>query len=484
MRRRYRSWLYENGRKVSIGRFVSARLHRRIFMWFGATILITALAAVATIGAIDRVGNSGWRREHARAQSFVAHGFERVWADPAARDTLARAFAEDLEIDLELVDATGRRLARYGQPCRAQTLVAPVRDEGGPLGTVLLCPARGRSGGSLRFALPLLAVAIVMWGASGLIARRLARPLVDLAHVAHEIGAGKLSSRVRLDCHGQQGEVGVVAEAVNDMAARIERQIADQRELLAAVSHELRTPLARIRLLTEMAREGGGPSACVLDDLDREVMEIDALVGDLLASSRLDFAALTVTRLDPAEAGIRALERAGLDPTLLEVVEGTPALQADATLLARALANLLENARAHAGGAERLRVRPGGQRGVVFEVEDRGPGFADGEETRIFEPFFRRERAQGGESGAERGSLGLGLALCKRIAEAHGGRAFAERREGGGARVGIELALHPPTSAARPQGRDGEATRVDRATRADRATRPDRADGDARPRRA
>ncbi len=179
------------------------------------------------------------------------------------------------------------------------------------------------------------------------------------------------------------------------MAARIERQLADQRELLAAVSHELRTPLARIRLLTEMAREGNGPSACVLDDLDREVMEIDALVGDLLASSRLDFAALTVTRLDPAEAAIRALERAGLDPTLLEVDEGTPAFQADATLLARALANLLENARAHAGGAERLRVRPGGQRSVAFEVEDRGPGFADGEETRIFEPFFRRERARG-----------------------------------------------------------------------------------------
>lgn len=455
---RCRSWLCENGRKVSIGRFLSARLHRRIFMWFGATILITAFAAIATVGAIDRVGNSGWRHEHARAQFFVGHQFQRVWADPVARDALARVIAEDFDTDLELLDATGRRLARYGQPCRAQTLVTPVRGEGGPIGTVLLCPGRGRSGASLRLALPLLAVGVVLWAASGLISRRLARPLVDLAHVAHEIGAGKLSSRVRLDCHGQQGEVSVVAEAVNDMAARIERQVADQRELLAAVSHELRTPLARIRLLTEMARGNGGPSAPVFDDLDREVMEIDALVGDLLASSRIDFAALTVTRLDPAETAIRALERAGLDPTLLEVAEGTPAFAADATLLARALANLLENARAHAGGAERLRVRPGGPSRVVFEVEDRGPGFAEeGEETRIFEPFFRRERVQGSESGAERGSLGLGLALCKRIAEAHGGRAFAERREGGGARVGIEIALRPPASAARLAGRPRRA---------------------------
>ncbi|WP_437679905.1 HAMP domain-containing sensor histidine kinase [Sorangium sp. So ce131] len=441
-----RSWLHERRASVAIGRFLSARLHRRIFMWFGATILLTALAAFATVGALDRVGSSGWRRDHASAQSFVGDQFQRVWGDPAARDALARVIVEDFDTDLELLDARGRRIARYGQPCRAHALISPIRGEGGPLGTVRLCPGRGRSGGSLRLALPLLAVAVVLWAATGLISRRLARPLVDLARVAHEIGAGKLSSRVRLDVR-KQDEVGVVAEAVNDMAARIERQLADQRELLAAVSHELRTPLARIRLLTEMARTSVAPSAAVLDDLDREVMEIDALVGDLLASSRLDFAALTVSRLVPAEAAIRALERAGLDPTLLEVAERTPTFEADATLLARALANLLENARAHAGGAERVRVRPGGPDSIVFEVEDRGPGFAEGEEARIFEPFFRRDRAQG--SGAERGSLGLGLALCKRIAEAHGGRAFAERREGGGARVGIELALRPPEVGAR-----------------------------------
>jgi signal transduction histidine kinase len=140
-----------------------------------------------------------------------------------------------------------------------------------------------------------------------------------------------------------------------------------------------------------------------------------------------------------------ALERAGADPTAL-VVEavtmgpqaapnpGAPSSRqvqvlADATLLGRALVNLLDNAKKHGGGVEALKVkRENGH--VAFEVEDRGDGFAEGDESKVFEPFYRR---------GENGSLGLGLALVKRIAEAHGGRAYAENRGEGGARVGVEL---------------------------------------------
>ena len=74
---------------------------------------------------------------------------------------------------------------------------------------------------------------------------------------------------------------------------------------------------------------------------------------------------------------------------------------------------------------------------VAFEVEDAGSGFAKGEEKRIFEPFYRRSNG----TNADGKSVGLGLTLVKRIAEAHGGRAYAENREGGGARVGVELAI-------------------------------------------
>jgi two-component system OmpR family sensor kinase len=274
---------------------------------------------------------------------------------------------------------------------------------------------------------------MVLWAASGAIARRLSRPLGELARVANELGAGNLAARARLGRH-HHGEMAALAVTINEMASRIERHLAEQREVLAAVSHELRTPLARIRILTEMGRDQGVAHK-TLDDLDREVIEMDTLVGDLLASSRLDFAALSKRPLNAAEAAARALERAGADPSALLVedeagpTEAEIRVEADATLLGRALANLIDNARKHGGGVEALRVkRENGH--VAFEIEDHGEGLPDGEETRIFEPFYRR---------SEQGSLGLGLALVRRIAEAHGGRAFAENRRMGGARVGIEL---------------------------------------------
>jgi two-component system OmpR family sensor kinase len=274
--------------------------------------------------------------------------------------------------------------------------------------------------------LAMLAVACVLWMISGKIARRLARPLMELLRVTEEIGAGRLSARAELP-HWQMGEVAYLATAINDMAARIEKQVGDQRELLAGVSHEIRTPLARMRVLLELGRSRGGDPK-TFDELEREVVEVDALVGQLLASARLDFADLTVRTLDAVDVARRALERAGVADIEVLVVEPagatpTPTCEGDATLLARALANLLENARRHAGGVTRLGVRSPRAGVVVFDVEDAGPGFpTDGE---------KRERAEG--------SLGLGLVLVRRIADVHRGSVTIANRAEGGARVSLEV---------------------------------------------
>ena len=450
--------------------FVRARLHRRIFAWFGISILLTGMVLVGLGVLMERAGGSGTHREIERANAFLGAQFAKAWDDPAARESLARDMARDFEVRVEVTDAAGATiLAAFpdrppvaSQPCQRSFLGTPVVRDGHTLGEVRVC--LDPRAPSPRWGGIALAVAgVVLWAASGRIARRLARPLGDLAHVAEELGRGKLDARVPIGCY-EAGEVAVVAEAMNDMAARIQKQLDDQRELLATVSHELRTPLSRIRLLTEIARDGGDPGHA-FDEIDREVVEIDQLVAELLASSRLDFSALTKKVILAKEAAQRAVSRAGLDPeTVIQVrAEGAPKVSADPTLLARALSNLLDNASRHGGGAKKVVVRNGGGT-VAFEVEDEGPGLAPGEEERIFEAFYQgtpggpgagdgsgavSEYGQSGstesaEAAPKKGALGLGLALVRRIAEAHGGRAYAENRAEGGARFVLEL----PVAAA------------------------------------
>ena len=126
------------------------------------------------------------------------------------------------------------------------------------------------------------------------------------------------------------------------------------------------------------------------------------------------------------------LEHAGVDAARLEV-DGDALIDADATLIRRAIANLLDNARIHGGGVVAVRVvRRDGD--VVVEVDDAGPGVAPDDRPRVFEPFARAGLG---------GTLGLGLALVRRIAAAHGGRAWIADRPGGGARVGFSLASTP-----------------------------------------
>lgn len=295
-------------------------------------------------------------------------------------------------------------------------------------------------GGAHHGAYMFAAGIFALWAFGGFIARRVSRDWLEIVRVAEDLGRGKLSSRVNM--RGPfHGESRMLARVLNDMATRIEKQMADQRALLATVSHEIRTPLARMRLLAELARDkvDGSSSLAEIEEIDREVVEIDVLVADLLASSRIDFSAMSPKRLDAVEVARQAMGRAAIDLVRLDAPGVAVPFDGDATLTTRAVSNLIENARRHGGGVARVHVGNGGAN-VRIEVEDDGPGFLPGEEIRIFEPFYRRPQGT-----AEALSLGLGLALVQRIAEAQGGRAYARNRSGGGALVGVELpAWHDP----------------------------------------
>lgn len=265
-----------------------------------------------------------------------------------------------------------------------------------------------------------------VWPLAWMATLRIAWPLRELAKVAHELRSGNLRSREMLP--EGPSEVGQVGDALRGLSERLSKQLQHQRALMAAVSHELRSPLGRARVMIELAREG---DTTVYDELQKEIDGMDELVGDLLAAARIDFEAVSPRELEARSVSERALQIAGLPHEALVCEGELRPLNADPTLLARALAVLLDNARRYGGSHVVLRLRPQVSR-LRFEVEDNGPGFPDGDPEQAFQPFWR------GPSSAPRGE-GLGLALVRQIAEAHQGEAGAENRKEGGARVWIEL---------------------------------------------
>jgi signal transduction histidine kinase len=409
-------------------RFVSARLHRQLFMWLGITILFTGMVVTLVVSLL-RPDSSSAESDVVRIQRFIGERFQRVWDDPVERHTLASDTATAFEVDVILRDARRNIVDRVGEVCdRPQFSVAIPRGST-QLGTLEVCLDKRRTMPSFVFGLAIAAACLTLWGASGALARKLVRPLSDLIRVTREIGSGNLVSRVRLGRH-HLGEVGVLADAVNDMARRIERQLSDQRELLAAVSHEIRSPLARLRVLTELLR-GSSADSATLDKVEREIVEVDDLIGKLLANSRLDFGTLNLQSLEPNALMLRALERCGIDPSVFKSEGAAVAVRGDPTLLDRAFCNLLENADKHAGGVDCVTIATVG-RNARISVGDRGPGFPEEALGKVFDAFYRGDGSS---------SLGLGLSLVERIARAHGGRAFAENREDGGACVHFEIPL-------------------------------------------
>ena len=414
-------------------RFIGARLHRQLFVWFGATIAATALV-IGAVSWVTRPPDQPFGGGAPHVAGFVGTWFARVWDDKSERARLAGDLANALSVNLTIEDTEGKVLERVGRGCFFHSMNVDVRRGGLFLGRIVACPRVPRHGG-LAFVLALLCATATVWGATLLITQKLTRPLSELISVTRELGEGKLSARVRLR-RTHSGELGKLAESVNEMASRIERQLSDQKELLAAVSHEMRSPLARLRVLTELVGNTLPENANAnVVKMEAEISEIDDLVGKLLANSRLEFGALERRELRGQDVALHALERCSLGSAILVDASDNIRFLADPTLIYRALANLLANARIHGAQVERLEVRTEGDL-LCFEVTDSGPGFSEAALARGFSAFFREPT--GSNAGS---SLGLGLSLVSRIAEAHGGTVWAVNRTPRGAKVGFSVKL-------------------------------------------
>ncbi|HEX6721691.1 MAG TPA: HAMP domain-containing sensor histidine kinase [Burkholderiaceae bacterium] len=254
---------------------------------------------------------------------------------------------------------------------------------------------------------------------------RMLRPLQHIGDGAARFGAGDFSRpipQVRRD------ELGDLAERVNAMAKGLQGMLDAKRALLLAISHELRSPLTRARVNAELVGEGEHKDALL-----RDLSEMRDLISDLLESERLasGHAALQTERVDLRELA-RELVAAQFPqaPLVLELDASLPPLEADPMRLKLLLRNLIDNALKHSAGAARppivkLAIEPDGR--IALGVRDFGSGVSDEQLQRLAEPFYRPDSARTRASGG----VGLGLYLCKLVAQAHGGELRIRRAEPG-----------------------------------------------------
>ncbi|MDQ2758287.1 MAG: DUF4118 domain-containing protein [Actinomycetota bacterium] len=223
--------------------------------------------------------------------------------------------------------------------------------------------------------------------------------------------------------------------------------------LLAAVSHDLRTPLAAIKAAVSSLRQDDvtfspDDEAELLRTAEESADRLDALIGNLLDMSRLQTGAITPhLEVVPVAQAVRTVDAGLTDPgrVRLQLDEGAGAVIADAGLLDRVLANVLENAVRHSPGRREVLVQSGRINDrVQLRVVDRGPGVAEGARERIFAPFQREGDAPRGDG------VGLGLAVARGLAELMDGRVWAEDTPGGGLTVVVDLATAPATAVAPP----------------------------------
>lgn len=269
-------------------------------------------------------------------------------------------------------------------------------------------------------------------------------PLRRIAQAAQRLAAGDFSARLQT---ASRDEIGQLAADFNQLALALERNEQIRRHLMADVSHELRTPLTVMRAEIEALEEGVRiPSRETFRSLQAEVKLLSTLIDDIYDLSLADVGALNYHKetvelqslVSDCEAAFRdRFDRAGLHSEMHSQDEPLPVL-ADSSRIQQLLTNVFENCVRYTnpGGTVRIQcVRNAGGADVI--VDDTAPGVATELLPRLFERFFRVESSRNRKTGG----AGLGLAICRKIAEAHGGSIHAQASPLGGLRIVISLPL-------------------------------------------
>lgn len=265
---------------------------------------------------------------------------------------------------------------------------------------------------------------------------KLLDPVRLLRRGAERIRRGDLSFRVKSN---RQDELGELTESINHMADSLQSMLEAKRQLLLAISHELRTPITKAKLRLEFM-----PESEEKEQLKEDIDEIDLLISDLLEAERLnnEHAVLTEEPTLFAEfvEGVCEPFADYAGGLLLQLPAQDQEFEIDRLRVRLLITNLLNNAIRH-GETNPITVRVAfrGEQ-TVLEVIDEGEGIPAEHLPQISEPFYRADSSRQRNTGG----FGLGLYLCRLIAQAHGGELDIRSELGKGTHITVTLPRHPP----------------------------------------
>lgn len=398
-------------------------LKRRLYLQIYATI-IGSIVTMAVLSGIlwSVVGRDHFNREVLALTSELATlSLPQATAPLTEQRQAIIAIGRKLEADISLFDKNLELVAAFGRPAdppEGSRRFGGHNRRAGPHLTLKLADGRwlvvniSRPGAlhplvNLVLFLGTIVISVVL--ASYPLVRRLTRRLERLQAGVVQIGGGDLTTRV--DVEGRD-EVAGLAQSFNEAAEKVEQLVNANRMLLANASHELRTPLARIRLGIEMLQKKEDPQR--RKALMRDIGELDLLIDEILLMSRLE-AGAKLDRTEPVDLlGLVAEEGSRFEHCT--ITGQVPEIRGDPHLLRRLVRNLLKNATEHGAPPIEIELRADDNQ-VTMVVSDAGEGIAAENRDKVFEPFYRDANLQ------NKGNSGLGLALVRQVAEAHGGSA-------------------------------------------------------------
>lgn len=269
--------------------------------------------------------------------------------------------------------------------------------------------------------------------------RGITRSIKQMKDTTRQIAEGRFDVRISTQ---RKDELGSLAEAINQMAGRLNGFVKDQKRFLGDIAHELCSPLARLQMVLGILEQRAGESQKeYANSAIEKTGQIAALVNELLAFSKASYDASlvslhSVNLQEMVEAAVRQETAEGHE--IKVDIPASLTVLADGELLMRAIANLLRNAIRHAGNAGPITVSAFQQGGTVtLGIADSGPGIPASELPKIFDAFYRLDASRTRETGG----VGLGLTIVKTCVESCRGSVTARNREPHGLEVLIKLLL-------------------------------------------